>query len=161
MRVTIVPVGRPEADLLCIFAEDLSGAGFDATVTDRVFGLAESQGRVALISLARLSANAEPGKARARALKEALQELGHTLGLGHCDNSRCVMRFSNASPTPTGRPAGSVQGVRLERGAWRRNHKRGATMARTVQCRAGMAAISSSVVRRFGRTYHPRAGIEG
>jgi hypothetical protein len=95
MRVTIVPVGRPEADSLCIFAEDVSGAGFDATVTDRVFELAESEGRVALISFARLGANADPGKARARALKEALHELGHTLGLGHCDNSRCVMRFSN------------------------------------------------------------------
>jgi archaemetzincin len=142
MRVTIVPVGHPDAASLCILAEDLAGAGFDTTVTDReeapesayhpdrrqywadaflsvlrrhagervlgvtdfdlyvdglnfVFGLAESHGRVALISLAHLGANADPGKARARALKEALHELGHTLGLGHCDNSRCVMRFSN------------------------------------------------------------------
>jgi archaemetzincin len=30
-----------------------------------------------------------------RALTEAVHELGHTYGLGHCDNSRCVMFFSN------------------------------------------------------------------
>jgi hypothetical protein len=35
MRVTIVPVGRPDAALLRILAEDLAGAGFDATLTDR------------------------------------------------------------------------------------------------------------------------------
>ncbi len=32
---------------------------------------------------------------RLHVLKEAAHELGHTLGLGHCPDRRCVMHFSN------------------------------------------------------------------
>jgi archaemetzincin len=32
---------------------------------------------------------------RERAVKEAVHELGHTFGLGHCPDSSCVMHFSN------------------------------------------------------------------
>ena len=35
---------------------------------------------------------------RERALKEAVHELGHTYGLGHCPDSTCVMHFSNSLP---------------------------------------------------------------
>jgi len=31
-----------------------------------------------------------------RAVKEAVHELGHTYGLGHCRNPHCVMSFSNS-----------------------------------------------------------------
>jgi len=30
-----------------------------------------------------------------RAVKEAIHELGHTHGLGHCRDPRCIMCFSN------------------------------------------------------------------
>ena len=31
-----------------------------------------------------------------RLVKEAVHELGHSFGLGHCKNIKCVMHFSNA-----------------------------------------------------------------
>jgi archaemetzincin len=31
-----------------------------------------------------------------RAVKEAVHELGHTFGLDHCQNEKCVMHFSNS-----------------------------------------------------------------
>lgn len=59
-----------------------------------VLGLAESPGRAAVISLARLR-HADAAVFRARAVKEAIHEIGHTMGLRHCADSRCVMHFSN------------------------------------------------------------------
>jgi archaemetzincin len=61
-----------------------------------VFGLADSPGKAALISLYRLSAGTDEAAFRVRALKEALHELGHTRGLGHCVDPKCVMAFSNS-----------------------------------------------------------------
>lgn len=62
-----------------------------------VFGLAQRSGRCAVISLARLAFGSEDNDNRflARSLKEAVHELGHTFGLDHCSNGRCVMHFSN------------------------------------------------------------------
>lgn len=59
-----------------------------------VFGMAERPGRAAVITLARL-ASADAARFQARVLKEAVHELGHTLGLAHCPQSTCVMHFSN------------------------------------------------------------------
>jgi archaemetzincin len=66
-----------------------------------VFGEAELFGRKALISLARLKPEfyeLPPNKEilKIRALKEAMHEIGHVLGLMHCKNKRCVMSFSNS-----------------------------------------------------------------
>ncbi len=61
-----------------------------------VFGLADSPGKAAVISLYRLSAGTDESTFRARAVKEAVHELGHTRGLGHCPDPRCVMAFSNS-----------------------------------------------------------------
>lgn len=93
-----------------VFAE--SNAGFDrvlgvvdvdlfASGLNFVFGEAFSPGRAALISLWRLrpSFYGEPnddGVFFLRTLKEAVHELGHTLGVRHCPKESCVMHFSNS-----------------------------------------------------------------
>jgi archaemetzincin len=60
-----------------------------------VFGEADPARGVAVMSLARLRAGAEDPLFRRRAATEAIHELGHTWGLRHCGNPRCVMWFSN------------------------------------------------------------------
>lgn len=66
-----------------------------------VFGEAQLAGQAAIVSLFRLRqefyglpSNRELLLERAK--KEALHEIGHTFGLVHCSNSRCVMYFSNS-----------------------------------------------------------------
>ncbi|NLF87398.1 archaemetzincin family Zn-dependent metalloprotease [Candidatus Bathyarchaeota archaeon] len=66
-----------------------------------VFGEAYIQGKAALISTWRLKPQyyaEEPdrGALELRIVKEAIHEVGHTLGLQHCPRSYCVMHFSNS-----------------------------------------------------------------
>jgi archaemetzincin len=66
-----------------------------------VFGEADLEDRVAIISLRRLSQEfygltEDMDRLEERAIKEAVHELGHTYGLGHCSNPLCVMHFSNS-----------------------------------------------------------------
>ncbi|MGC8787072.1 MAG: archaemetzincin family Zn-dependent metalloprotease [Anaerolineae bacterium] len=66
-----------------------------------IFGQARMHGRDAFIALPRLrqSFYGLPEDAtlfKERVLKEAVHELGHTYGLGHCPDPKCVMHFSNS-----------------------------------------------------------------
>jgi len=66
-----------------------------------VFGEAQLSGNCAVVSLHRLREEfygLPPNEelVRARLLKEAVHELGHTFGLRHCDNWQCVMTSSHA-----------------------------------------------------------------
>jgi archaemetzincin len=65
-----------------------------------VFGEAALDGQVSVISVARLrqefyDGQPDHGLLAARAVKEAVHELGHTFGLYHCRDPLCVMYFSS------------------------------------------------------------------
>ena len=65
-----------------------------------IFGQAKMKGRVAIVSIARLDPTfwhqpKDEGLLEIRTVKESIHEIGHVLGLGHCNNRGCVMTFSN------------------------------------------------------------------
>jgi archaemetzincin len=83
---------------LFIFREDMFAGNLNF-----IFGIAS--GKMGIVSTTRLDPRFygevdDPAQAKElfqeRLIKEVLHELGHTLGLPHCENKKCVMVFSNS-----------------------------------------------------------------
>lgn len=99
MILSMIAAYRPPARgerVLGIIDVDLYAPGLNF-----IFGEAMSWRGPAVISLHRLRPEyygmpRDDGLFLGRVLKEAIHELGHTLGLSHCSNLRCVMYFSNS-----------------------------------------------------------------
>ena len=73
----------------------------DLFVPELNFVFGEASSKAAVISLTRLRQTfyrlpEDQSLFHRRVLTEAVHELGHTYGLGHCGNPRCVMFFSNS-----------------------------------------------------------------
>jgi archaemetzincin len=87
---------QPDAYILGVTDADLYTEGLFF-----VFGQADVAGGVSVISLHNLRQEnyglpADYDLLIERALKEAVHELGHNLGMGHCQDGYCVMHFSNS-----------------------------------------------------------------
>lgn len=84
-----------EGRILGVTKEDMYTQGLNF-----IFGQAKMKGRVALLSVCRLNPEffhqpEDDELYEKRIAKEAIHEVGHMLGLGHCNNRPCVMSFSN------------------------------------------------------------------
>lgn len=93
-RLAEAPIG--DGDIMLGVCE----ADLYVPVLTFVFGEAQYPGRAAIISAARLHEEfyglpPDPVKLNERLLKEAIHEIGHTRGLGHCDDWNCVMVSSH------------------------------------------------------------------
>ena len=78
--------------ILAVTDVDMYSPGYDF-----VYGEADIKAGIATLSINRLvsenqSVQTTPGLIAERVIREATHEVGHLFGLGHCNNSTCVMR---------------------------------------------------------------------
>lgn len=93
---TLKADGNKRKTVLGITDENLYTPGLNF-----VFGQADPQHLAAVISLNLLRQEnyglpPDEGLLKERSLKEAVHEIGHTLGMPHCPDGSCVMHFSNS-----------------------------------------------------------------
>ncbi|HLL01101.1 MAG TPA: non-proteolytic archaemetzincin-like protein [Myxococcaceae bacterium] len=71
----------------------------DLFVPDSAFvlGEADRESRSAVVSLSRLRPGAHGEQLRRRVQVEAIHQAGHLMGLSFCEDSRCVMYFSQSA----------------------------------------------------------------
>jgi archaemetzincin len=84
-----------------VYEKVLGVVDHDLYVPELNFVFGEAGLKAAVISITRLRQEfyrlpPDQGLFYKRALTEAVHELGHTYGLGHCRNPHCVMFFSNS-----------------------------------------------------------------
>ena len=96
MLLVLIPLPDSANRALGVVDVDIFAPGLNF-----VFGQADVAGKRALISLQRLRQEfyglpRDEDLFLERMLKEAVHELGHTYGLGHCPDPTCVIHFSNS-----------------------------------------------------------------
>lgn len=82
----------PAIKVLAVVAVDLF-----IPILTHVYGEAQLGGRACIVSSFRLNAGPgaahPPEKCAGRIVKESIHELGHTFGLRHCRDERCIMHY--------------------------------------------------------------------
>ncbi len=120
---------EPHSIKLGIIDEDLYSDSHESL--NFIFGEARVGGDCCIISTARLDPRYyrlpyNEKLYRTRAVKEAVHELGHVLGLAHCNDVQCIMHFSNCiedtdikKVEPCGSCTGMLRGYLKKRGKLR------------------------------------------
>lgn len=90
----------------------LGVADVDLFVPDSpfVFGEADRESRVAVVSIHRLRQGTDTEQLKRRTQVEAVHQAGHLVGLSYCDDPRCVM-FLASQPTDCDRKSTSLCNV--------------------------------------------------